>query len=196
MERNDSWPAVSQICSLRNESSTLMQQEPKSTPTVTLCSVSNLSFVKRVSIHDFPTPKESLMLCGQGLISVNEEYEWGVSDFRIHVLSDYDWLLHQRGFFPRTPRPLCLWYMGHNGVELINQSQDEKTESDKNYSSISITVDKTWMEGQLKEMKKERFYLPVSPNMMTLRSFFAASCLSATSGRRSTRRSSISCKLL
>ena len=56
IERNDSWPAVSQIYNLRKESSTLMQQEPKSTPTVTLCSVSNLSFVRRVRMHDLPTP--------------------------------------------------------------------------------------------------------------------------------------------
>ena len=37
-------------------SSTLIRQEPKSTPTVTLCSVSNWSFVSRVSTHDFPMP--------------------------------------------------------------------------------------------------------------------------------------------
>ena len=57
IDLKDSQPAVSQICNFRTVSSTLMRQEPKSTPTVTLCSVSNESFVSLVSTHDLPIPK-------------------------------------------------------------------------------------------------------------------------------------------
>ena len=77
IDLKDSQPAVSQICNFRTVSSTLMRQEPKSTPTVTLCSVSNESFVSLVSTHDLPIPKKLWVSYFRNLLTcISQDYNF------------------------------------------------------------------------------------------------------------------------